>query len=1060
MNIFCKIKKNKYKETVFIFLSVILVIQFVFLPENVFAVINTWDFSNSHDYIFDDTKIDFLNGQVELKATSTPATWYNTGWGRRKAITIDNSGNSSTLTNYQVQILVTYDSDMQIGFDDIRFTDNDGVTLIDHWMETKTDSTSATFWVEIPSISALSSKIIYMYYGSSAVVSSVSNGSSTFNFFDDFNSSVLDTAKWNTYTDSLSFLWQGPVITSNTILFTAAHGNQGLASDGTNFFFGQNNGTGLNGTIYKYDYSGNEISSFVGPPHAADADIREDHNSIIFSTGGAEKPVVWELDKIGNHLRTWDFTGLDYDRGAMVAYKTTDTIYLATSDASNNIKIREVTINDDGTYLVGSTLWAQTSLGIPQGMEYKDSHIWLITDDNNGSIYELNLETDGSVTTVHKTCNITANEREGITWDGSNWYYGALDSKIRKIVFGSSDSFQVITGATSKKGYIYTKNSFSQSLILGAKSYGVGAYPVLIGLSDTGGTLPTDSTNMVGLGHFHGSDNFLYGRQRKGSVQSEQAYSGTTNWLSFQKYEIKWHDNKVEYLQNGNSLGSSTNNVVSTALYPMFGFQTTSYLAQASVGVDYMYLRQYTAQEPSVIFGGEQSVYVTDNPSVYGRIPQRFTLLSNFVETSTLNGGEIRYQLSNNDGDTWYWYNSGWATTTIGYPETNSASEINTNINTFNIGSGELLFKAYLHSDGSQLVKLDSVYISGVPLSPTIDIPTVISSSSIRWNFTDNSDDETGFQIYFDHGILATSSSVTNITYLDEIDLSENTQYSGRYATTYNGYGNSASSSTSTAVYTLADIPTNFSASANSNSITLSIDSFPNDTSGLSGYFFSRSDANSGWVQTNSWTDTNVSRGIIYNYSVKYRNGDGVETDSLTLSKTISGGRRVVIPNTTVADIVSTTTTVSSDISTTTEMAASSTELIVAPVLLPQIATSTIQIDPNDIYNLIKRLVDLSLIDGSKIDLFMSLISKPTSKYAFLNNLEYGQTHPDIKELQKFLNDNGYVISSFGVGSIGHETTYFGLKTKKALIKFQIENKISPSAGYFGIKTRNLINSY
>ncbi|GAG07645.1 unnamed protein product, partial [marine sediment metagenome] len=106
-----------------------------------------------------------------------------------------NTSNASDLTNYQVEVSVTYDADMQGDFDDIRFTDSDGISLIDHWRETHTDSSSATFWVEVPSISGSSSKTIYMYYGSSSV-SSASNGANTFVLFDSFDTDDDGNSTW------------------------------------------------------------------------------------------------------------------------------------------------------------------------------------------------------------------------------------------------------------------------------------------------------------------------------------------------------------------------------------------------------------------------------------------------------------------------------------------------------------------------------------------------------------------------------------------------------------------------------------------------------------------------------------------------------------------------------------------------------------------------------------------------------------------------------------------------------------------------------------------------
>lgn len=80
-------------------------------------------------------------------------------------------------------------------------------------------------------------------------------------------------------------------------------------------------------------------------------------------------------------------------------------------------------------------------------------------------------------------------------------------------------------------------------------------------------------------------------------------------------------------------------------------------------------------------------------------------------------------------------------------------------------------------------------------------------------------------------------------------------------------------------------------------------------------------------------------------------------------------------------------------------------------------------------------------------------------KYNFTKNLKVGVTDNQVKELQRFLNNNGFIISVSGAGSIGKETSYFGVATKAALIKFQKANSINPSSGYFGPLTRSFINS-
>ncbi|MBC7836202.1 peptidoglycan DD-metalloendopeptidase family protein [Acetobacteraceae bacterium] len=69
---------------------------------------------------------------------------------------------------------------------------------------------------------------------------------------------------------------------------------------------------------------------------------------------------------------------------------------------------------------------------------------------------------------------------------------------------------------------------------------------------------------------------------------------------------------------------------------------------------------------------------------------------------------------------------------------------------------------------------------------------------------------------------------------------------------------------------------------------------------------------------------------------------------------------------------------------------------------------------------------------------------------SFSRDLEYGMTGEDVRALQRFLNENGFIVAQSGVGSIGLETTYFGPATKRAVVAFQIKNNITPAAGYFG----------
>ncbi|HNZ51578.1 MAG TPA: peptidoglycan-binding domain-containing protein [bacterium] len=79
-------------------------------------------------------------------------------------------------------------------------------------------------------------------------------------------------------------------------------------------------------------------------------------------------------------------------------------------------------------------------------------------------------------------------------------------------------------------------------------------------------------------------------------------------------------------------------------------------------------------------------------------------------------------------------------------------------------------------------------------------------------------------------------------------------------------------------------------------------------------------------------------------------------------------------------------------------------------------------------------------------------------KYNFNRDLKTGMTGDDVRELQRYLNNNGYVLAKTGPGSAGQETKKFGRATREALIKFQKANKINPAVGYFGTITRKAVN--
>jgi hypothetical protein len=75
----------------------------------------------------------------------------------------------------------------------------------------------------------------------------------------------------------------------------------------------------------------------------------------------------------------------------------------------------------------------------------------------------------------------------------------------------------------------------------------------------------------------------------------------------------------------------------------------------------------------------------------------------------------------------------------------------------------------------------------------------------------------------------------------------------------------------------------------------------------------------------------------------------------------------------------------------------------------------------------------------------------------FEKNRQLNDKGEDIRSLQKFLNLNGFIVASSGPGSMGHETSIFGLRTYRALIQFQSARGL-PATGFLGPMTRGTIN--
>ncbi len=93
-------------------------------------------------------------------------------------------------------------------------------------------------------------------------------------------------------------------------------------------------------------------------------------------------------------------------------------------------------------------------------------------------------------------------------------------------------------------------------------------------------------------------------------------------------------------------------------------------------------------------------------------------------------------------------------------------------------------------------------------------------------------------------------------------------------------------------------------------------------------------------------------------------------------------------------------------------------------------------------------------------------VATMSKTYQFTRNLRVGMEGEDVRELQKLLNTQGFLVAKRGNGSVGKETRYFGAATARALARFQEAHRkqllaplsLTRGTGFFLDVTRAFVN--
>jgi peptidoglycan hydrolase-like protein with peptidoglycan-binding domain len=113
-----------------------------------------------------------------------------------------------------------------------------------------------------------------------------------------------------------------------------------------------------------------------------------------------------------------------------------------------------------------------------------------------------------------------------------------------------------------------------------------------------------------------------------------------------------------------------------------------------------------------------------------------------------------------------------------------------------------------------------------------------------------------------------------------------------------------------------------------------------------------------------------------------------------------------------------------------------------------------------DLQNTINTLtIELKTLRAEVIARGLASPASPRTALVFTRDLQLHDLGSDVQALQILLNRKGFTVSQIGPGSPVNETTYFGVKTWQALVKFQKGAGIVPARGYFGPITRAYVNN-
>lgn len=640
--------------------KIFLTCVFLIIAFVAFAVTTDWSFTTATNYTFDSNKIEVSGGKVQFKTD-----FFDSSWKYRQAITVYNTSNTNALAEYQVEL--DFDSSNtdfweKVNSDgsDVRFTASDKTTLLDHYLDSFDSSAqTAKYWVKVNSIGASTTETIYLYYGNS-LATSASSLESTFSY---------STPR------TVGYIVSDLLAAGTLNVISLADSNQ--ITDGT---------TTLNLDDQKMDnFSASELS--IGTAIQAKKIF---HADAYINSTDMISPVSWA----GTEFYYYSYRANGKVFGILSPFGT-------------------ATVN----------VYELPDITVP---------VWSSTVDSTGSTASVNV-TQSRAIKITSDIPILVQHYTSTLADSYPFYPASTDHLYgipKLLLFGGP--------AGASVNYV---NSDGAGSSLTLSSNGIGSITV----TDTFGTA---KAYQVQSSQAIGANQSADGGGGEGTVFLPEIEMGTVfgsansvNYIAIAAPSP--NTTCVLYDKDGNAISTQTggaredvnkiyfNNVLSggwklVADKPVYAYYDKSGLGDETNLMSYKQMRQFTYPTPTVeVLSTVEKPFPIDNPTIQPVTSQfkEFQTISILNENATKNGGEIKYILSNDKGSTWLYFNStnsSWEVSDETYLQSNTTTEVNANVISFPVGSGWFLFKAFLHSDGTQEVELDQVSLISSMLTPEV----------------------------------------------------------------------------------------------------------------------------------------------------------------------------------------------------------------------------------------------------------------------------------------------------------------------------------------------------